>query len=556
MKIMTKFVLGAVLFPCILGLTSAQAAPTGVQIVQQIGTVFVIAMENHNFVQPNPVGSPQQIFTNPAAPFINSLITPGNSNSVHVSYATRYYAAGTGVHPSEPNYIWAEAGTDFGVHTDNDPSAGSGNVFTAPHLTGQLNAAGIPWKNYQEDVQFSPQPISNVTGTSGTEINPYYHTGQYSYAPKHNPMCFFTDTATQNVYPLANLTQDLANNTVGRYNWITPNQYNDQHSSLNGGFTYHGTNFVSDQASIAQGDNFLSIIIPQIMASQAWRSNGVIIIWTDETEGGDGTNYNLLEIAISPLAKGNAYASPVVMSHSSDIKTVEEIFGLSFLANAIPAAETSATGGYNNVATVNDLSDFFQPMPKIGVQQPASYNLTNGSSTVNFGSVNLASSFTNTFTLTNSGLATLTLTNFTLAGANPGDFTVSGISLPASIATNASATFKVAFSPAAAGPRSATLQITNSDSSLNPFTLTLAGTGVGNNPPVLSGKFTAGSGSFQLSFNAPSGQPYRLLGTTNISQPLASWTVLSSGTVSSNPVVYTDTTATNLTRRFYCLVSP
>ena len=120
---------------------------------QRIGDVFVIAMENHNFTQPSPTTSPQQIFGNSAAPYINSLVTPGNANAVQTSYATRYYNAGIGVHPSEPNYVWAEAGTDFGVHTDNDPSAGSGNIFTSPHLAGQLNAAGVAWRNYQEDVQ-------------------------------------------------------------------------------------------------------------------------------------------------------------------------------------------------------------------------------------------------------------------------------------------------------------------------------------------------------------------------------------------------------------------
>ena len=78
-----------------------------------IGDVFVIAMENHNFTQPPTQTSPQQIFGNPAAPFINSLLTPGNANAAQVSFATAYYNAGTGVHPSEPNYVWTEAGTDL-----------------------------------------------------------------------------------------------------------------------------------------------------------------------------------------------------------------------------------------------------------------------------------------------------------------------------------------------------------------------------------------------------------------------------------------------------------
>jgi len=33
-----------------------------------------------------------------------------------------------------------------------------------------------------------------------------------------------------------------------------------------------------DAANIAQGDNFLSIVVPKIEASQAYKNNGAIII--------------------------------------------------------------------------------------------------------------------------------------------------------------------------------------------------------------------------------------------------------------------------------------
>ena len=112
---------------------------------------------------------------------------------------------------------------------------------------------------------------------------------------------------------------------------------------------------------MAQGDNFLSIVVPEIMASAAYQNNGVIVIWWDETEGGDDTNFALPYIVISPLAKGNAYASSVPLSHSSDIKTWEEVFGAAPLNNPIPAAETNALGGFNTVSGANDLSDLFVP---------------------------------------------------------------------------------------------------------------------------------------------------------------------------------------------------
>jgi hypothetical protein len=338
--------------------TGEVQAQTLTNRMASVHTVFVIALENHNFTQPTPTSDPEQLLGNSAAPYFNSLITAGNSNAAQVSYCTHYYNAGVGVHGSEPNYIWAEAGSDFGVHTSDDPSAGSGNIFTVPHLTRSLNAAGIQWRNFQEDVQYSSSPIVSATG-SGVPVNPYNGSTDYLYAVKHNPMAFFSDVEKANVYPLTNFLNQLTNNQVGRYNWITPDEYNEMHSSLTS-FTYHNIVYSGDQAAVAEGDNFLSIFVPEIMASQAYRSNGVIIIWSDETEGDDTTSYTIPEVIISPLAKGNAYASPLEYSHSSDLRTMLEIFRLNIFSNSIPASETRAAGtGYNNISTVNDFSDLF-----------------------------------------------------------------------------------------------------------------------------------------------------------------------------------------------------
>lgn len=117
---------------------------------QEIKTVFVIAMENHNWTQPNNqfTGGIQQIYQNPNAPFINSLVNGSafaniNGSMVHISeqvaYATNYHnvlATPGGnnphIHPSEPNYIWAEAGDNFGVANDNDPYSSKGPTIHLP----------------------------------------------------------------------------------------------------------------------------------------------------------------------------------------------------------------------------------------------------------------------------------------------------------------------------------------------------------------------------------------------------------------------------------------
>jgi hypothetical protein len=346
---------------------TAASQASAMETLKQIKTVFVIPLENHDLTQPNPQGRPQQLLGNPAAPYFNSLITPGNSNATQTAYATAYYSAALGAHPSEVNYIWSETGTDFGVHTDRDPSRTAHNIFDhVSHLSGQMAAAGIPWRTYQEDLEYATSSLKSVNG-SGAPTNPYNGTTEFSYAVKHNPMAFFTDTQNKNCYPLTNFWSDLANNNIGRYNWVTPDQYNEMHSVLPGGFKYHGTHFTGNQGAIAEGDNFLSQVIPKIMASAAYKNNGVIIIWTDETESTDNTKTSLPFVIISPLAKGNAYASTLPYSHSSDLKTMDEIFGLIYQTNAIPAESLDAQGtGYNYVdghsAVVNDLSDFFKPV--------------------------------------------------------------------------------------------------------------------------------------------------------------------------------------------------
>ena len=338
---------------------------------QQIGDVFYIALENHNWTQPSGVsGLPEQIFGNSAAPFINSLVTPGNPNAAQVSYASNYLNVSVDLHPSEPNYVWQEAGV-AGPLNDADPYPN--NIVNSPNLSGILAANGQTWRSYQEDTDLkntngnningehgtgitptntvAPSskyevPLTSFSGTSSTYTNDYNGSHQYNYAAKHNPQVFFTATnggnnstssnpQAKNYAPLQQLATDLANNTVARYNWITPDQYNDMHSSLNTPFTYQGVTYAAntDQEAVALGDNFLRKIVPEIMASQAYKNNGEIVIWNDETEQPDGATstaaYTSTEIIISPLAKGNAYTNDILYTHSNDLATLQNIFGAS-----------------------------------------------------------------------------------------------------------------------------------------------------------------------------------------------------------------------------------
>src|SRR3989442_1566812 len=93
-----------------------------------IHTVFLILMENHDW---------SSIKGSPSAPYINDTLLP------IASHAEQYYNP-PGVHPSEPNYLWLEAGTDFGIRNDRSPA--HNHQSTTSHLVDLLEAAGLSWR--------------------------------------------------------------------------------------------------------------------------------------------------------------------------------------------------------------------------------------------------------------------------------------------------------------------------------------------------------------------------------------------------------------------------
>jgi phosphatidylinositol-3-phosphatase len=317
---------------------------------------------------------------NPYAPFINSLVNGTSGISGEVAYATHYINSGVGIHPSEPNYMWAEAGTNFGVNNDDNPYHSDCTPDTVQntdqHLTAFLMKARRTWRSYQEDTDVDlttnvpmPQsswtvPLFSVSGvfTNGG-VNAYNFSNQYNYAAKHNPMVFFTDTSggcdattsnkmRLNYAPHQQLALDLQQDEAADYNWITPNQYNDQHTTLTNGYGGpSGSPLKTDAARIAQGDNYLARIVPLLMASEAYRDHGIIVLWWDESEGGDTADFTLPFIVISKDVQengGKPFASAIGYSHSSFLRTMQELFdvdpdgGFPWLGDAAAAQDLAA----------------------------------------------------------------------------------------------------------------------------------------------------------------------------------------------------------------------
>ena len=394
-----------------LMLTSAHA--------QQVGAVWYILIENRNFTE-NETSGGQEIWGSSAAPYLNSLLTPGNPHAAQVSYCTSYHnvlavynGAGPSIHPSEPNYVWFENGSNLSKLDDNDPYGSGASVtqihnflvanpaYSGQNLSGLLQAKGITWRAYSEGTNElntvgtninlggtltatpAPEaiwtvPLASFSGTNVAYTNPYNGSDQWNFACKHTGSLFFADTngttsltvantsttnpEAQFYSPLPDLASDLQNGLCAQFNVITPDQYNDMHTALSAGITYHGVKYTGDSAQVAQGDNFLSIVIPEIMASPQYQNNGMIVIWTDETEGSNQNdfNHNLTEIVISPLAKGNAYASTLNYTHSSDLNTLQKIFQVTantFTGFLNDAANPSNPTPANLVGTNNELGE-------------------------------------------------------------------------------------------------------------------------------------------------------------------------------------------------------
>ncbi|HLY28613.1 MAG TPA: alkaline phosphatase family protein [Aggregatilineales bacterium] len=297
------------------------AQADGASSLGAIKTVFVIVMENMNW---------SSIVDSRSAPYINKTLLPMSA------YATQYYNP-PHIHPSLPNYLWLEAGTNFGILDDAGPR--NHRQSTPQHLVTLLDNAAVSWRTYQEDIKGGSCPLNNA--------------GQY--AVKHNPFVYFTDVSgdppgadstncIQHVVPFTQLADDLTSNGVARYNFITPNLCDDMHDSSG----------CTTPDSIANGDEWLSKQVPPILASKAYQDSGALFITWDEGIGGDGP---IGMIVVSPLGKGGGYSNTIHYTHGSTLRTIEEIFGVSpFLGDA---------------ANQDDLSDLFNLPAAAGTGTPA-----------------------------------------------------------------------------------------------------------------------------------------------------------------------------------------
>lgn len=301
------------------------AAPASLaEGVPAFGHVFVIIGENTTYSHLTAVN----------APYLLGTIQP------RAAWLTSYYAA---THWSQANYVALVTGQFTGCEQKDGGAACHQNIDNLFH---QLDAAGLSWKVWLEA---GTAKCDTGSGGSCTSNAPCPLTGFYTSG---NPPILFDDIegpggvwspATPSAECLANdvpagtpdagmatFNADLATGQVARFNMVIPNGCDDGEANckpVNNRYT--------------QFDDFLAQEIPQIEASPAYGSNGVIIVTYDEDEraggvapkNGFGSGGHVVCAIISPLATAGTYGQTYY--HYSLLRTLEDGFGLApYLGNA------------------------------------------------------------------------------------------------------------------------------------------------------------------------------------------------------------------------------
>ena len=331
---------------------SVEVAGAAVEPAAPVGHVFVVVLENKDYDVTFGPESP--------APYLSqTLVSQGQ-------LLTQYHGIG---HVSLDNYIAMISGqapnpvtqsdcqnfTDFvppdPVIDPNGQAIGQGCVYPAsvPNVVDQLEAAGRTWRGYFDGMGTPCRhpDLGANDDTQSAEVGD-------QYATRHNPFMYFhsiiddAGRCASHVVDLSELPDDLAaaDSTPG-YVFIAPDLCHDGHDEP----------CVDGQpGGLASADAFLQEWVPQILSSEAFGQDGLLVITFDEAEPGspDGAAACCGEIpgpnspmpGIYGLGGGRVGAvllSPFITAgsvndtpynHYALLRTVEDIFGLDHLGFA------------------------------------------------------------------------------------------------------------------------------------------------------------------------------------------------------------------------------
>jgi hypothetical protein len=333
--------------------SSASHPPKAVQAAAstapKVGHVFVINLENKGFTRTWGAGS--------AAPYLARTL---RAKGVLL---TQYYGT---AHNSQGNYVAQVSGQgptpemqgDCKVFSNlrtvrvaaYDQRVGRGCVFDArtPTLMKQLDAKKLSWRGYMQDID---QPCQHPR-VGAVDRSQRARVG-HQYATRHDPFVYFHSVIDRRAYcrshvvGLGQLARDLrAVSTTRTLSYVTPDLCSDGHDSpcVDG-----------RRGGLAAFDAFVRTWVPRILASPAFRKDGVLVITADESDSykvdasaccGEGASANTARpgvtgpgggrigtLVISRWTKpGSTSATPY--NHYSLLGSIERWFGLPLLGYA------------------------------------------------------------------------------------------------------------------------------------------------------------------------------------------------------------------------------
>jgi phosphatidylinositol-3-phosphatase len=321
------------------------APPAGASL-PPVRHVFVVVLENKNY--------DESFGPNSVAPYLSKELT-AKGQLLEQYYGTSHNSLGNYISLVSGQAANPQTQADCQIFTDMLPGVvggdgqaiGSGCVYPkgVPSLPDQLDAKGLSWKGYMQDMgkPCRHPAIGQQDPTQSAKVGD-------QYAARHNPFVYFhsiiDDTARCNAgdVPLESLPVDLASaSTTPSFSLIVPDLCEDGHDApcVDG-----------RPGGLQSADAFLQRWVPEILAAPAMRHGMLIVTWDEANlqeasaccgeqtgpntpmpgivgPGGGRTG----TIVISPYVQpGTRNQTPY--NHYSLLRSVEDLFGLQHLGFA------------------------------------------------------------------------------------------------------------------------------------------------------------------------------------------------------------------------------
>ena len=332
----------------------AQAAPR--HAMTDVRHVFIVMLENQDYAK---IFGPDTV-----APYLG-IDLPKKGAMLNNYYATGHASLGNYLtlisgQPQAPatiadcrKYIdFTLAGAPAPLDKDGI-ATGDGCVYPASVKTiaDQLEEKGFTWRGYMEDMGNDPAREAKSCARpapGGNGVLPATPSDAYAY--RHNPFIYFHSIVDRlavcdaNVVNFDSLAHDLKSvDTTANYVFITPNVCNDGHDAP----CKDGR-----PGGLVTANAWLRVWIPRILASPAYRKDGLLIVTFDEA-GTDATaccneptgpnvkapgyygpgGGRIGAILISPFIRPGTVVN-AALNHYGTLKSVEDIFGLAHLGYA------------------------------------------------------------------------------------------------------------------------------------------------------------------------------------------------------------------------------